>query len=78
MTITPGQVVVARRLLGWTQQGLAAKTRLSQGAIANIEKGRRPLTLRTMAAIRGALESAGADSIKAGAALRSQNAVSGR
>ena len=75
MTITPGQVVVARRLLGWTQEGLAVRACLSQGAVANIEKGRRPLTLRTMAAIRGALESAGAEFTKAGVALRSQSGI---
>jgi transcriptional regulator with XRE-family HTH domain len=63
MTITPGQVVVVRRLLGWTQKGLAVRARLSQGAIANIEKGRRP---------------AGAEFTQACVALRSQSAVSNR
>jgi DNA-binding XRE family transcriptional regulator len=61
MTITPGQVRAARRLLGWWQSDLAKMVRVSEKSIRTFEgeiSGTSPLDL-DLDLVREALESAG-------------------
>ena len=62
MTITPGQVRAARRLLGWWQSDLAKMVRVSAKSIRAFESGElsgtSPLDL-DLGLVRESLESAG-------------------
>ena len=57
--ITPGQIRAARALLGWSQQTLADKARLSRTALAELERNGADTRLSTIVKIRSALEAAG-------------------
>jgi DNA-binding XRE family transcriptional regulator len=62
MTITPGQVSAAHRLLGWWQSDLAKMVRVSEKSIRAFESGElsgtSPLDL-DLGLVRESLESAG-------------------
>jgi transcriptional regulator with XRE-family HTH domain len=60
MTITPAQCRAARALLDWTQDDLAARSKVSKRTILHFEKasGRKPIPAN-MDAIQRALEAAG-------------------
>jgi transcriptional regulator with XRE-family HTH domain len=61
MTISPEQSRAARALLGWPQIKLAARASLGESTVRDFEKGRRTPTVNNLAAIRGALETAGVE-----------------
>jgi len=52
-----GQVIAARKSLGWTQTDLATKTGMSQGDISNIERGVVSPTEKTLVRLAEALGS---------------------
>ena len=57
--LTPEQVRAARGLLGWSQGDLEARAGVARKTLADFEGGKRKPYSRTLADIRGALESAG-------------------
>jgi transcriptional regulator with XRE-family HTH domain len=59
MSITPEQVKSARKLLRWSQMGLALMAGVNQNTVANFEIGRSRPTERTLSAIRRTLEATG-------------------
>jgi transcriptional regulator with XRE-family HTH domain len=63
MTITSAQVKEARKLLGWTQIGLAVRAPVSYVRFMKYENGRLPLGRETIDAIQRALEAAGVEFI---------------
>ena len=64
--ITAAQCRAARALLEWNQPKLATSAGLGLSTIVDFEKGRRALSAESIAAIRSALESAGAQFVEAG------------
>jgi transcriptional regulator with XRE-family HTH domain len=61
MLLTPGQCRAARSLIGWSQEQLAAASKVAKATIANFEAGKRESYSRTLDDIRAALESAGVE-----------------
>jgi transcriptional regulator with XRE-family HTH domain len=59
MSITPDQCRAARGLVAWSQNQLAAAAKVSRATLAEFEAGNRVPYDRTIADVRGALESAG-------------------
>jgi transcriptional regulator with XRE-family HTH domain len=59
--LTPAQSRAARALLEWSQIELGARSNLSESTIGDFEKGRRVPSANNLAAIRRALEEAGAE-----------------
>ena len=59
MTITPAQCKEGRRVLAWSVEELAHRAGLSRNSIGYFERGQRATRPETLAAIVGALESAG-------------------
>lgn len=64
--ITAAQSRGARGLLDWSQSQLAERSNLSESTIRNFEKGRKDPSTNNLAAIRGALESAGIQFLEGG------------
>ncbi len=58
---TPAQSRTARGLLEWSQIELGARSNLSEGAVRDFEKGRRPLSPKSLLTIRYAFEDAGVE-----------------
>jgi len=59
MSITPDQCRAARGLVAWSQSQLAAAAKVSRATLAEFEAGNRVPYDRTIADIKGALESVG-------------------
>ncbi|OQP87589.1 transcriptional regulator [Rhizobium rhizosphaerae] len=59
MDINAEQCRAARALLGWSQDQLAASSKVAKATIANFESGKRTPYERTLADLRGSLEAAG-------------------
>lgn len=59
MSFTPGQCRAARALIGWSQDQLAAASKVAKATIANFEAGRRSPYERTLVDLQRALETAG-------------------
>jgi transcriptional regulator with XRE-family HTH domain len=59
MPITAAQCRAARGLLGWSQDQLAAASRVAKATIANFELGKRSPYHRTLNDLIAALEAAG-------------------
>jgi transcriptional regulator with XRE-family HTH domain len=74
MTITSEQVTAARKLLGWNQEALGFRARVSQGTIASLETGRHRPIDQTMFAIRHAFEGAGIEFSEKSAWFRNEKA----
>lgn len=70
LTLTPLESRVGRAVVDWSLDQLAAASNLSQSTIRDFEKNRRVPTANNLAAIRRALEEAGAEIIPGGARLR--------
>ena len=62
VTIVPVQSRMARVALSWGVRDLAAAAKVSPNTIARLERG-ETLNLRTLSAIRAALEAAGVEFI---------------
>lgn len=58
--MTPEQSRAARGWLDWSQDELAAKASVSPSTVRDFEKGRRDPIANNLAAMRAALEAAGA------------------
>jgi transcriptional regulator with XRE-family HTH domain len=65
MPLTPPQCRAARALIGWSQDQLAAASKVAKGTIANFEAGKRDPYERTLLDIQAALEAAGVEFIPA-------------
>jgi transcriptional regulator with XRE-family HTH domain len=63
MSITPAQCRAARALLEWKQTELETAAKVARKTIADFEGGARVPYLRTLEAIRAALEAAGVEFI---------------
>jgi len=74
MSVTPAQVIAARKQLGWSQTRLAGPAGLNGGTISKFEMGVRHLPVTKVAAIRAALESAGIEFTENGAKFRREKA----
>ncbi|ARQ08623.1 helix-turn-helix domain-containing protein [Rhizobium etli] len=59
MCLSSAQCRAARALLGWSQDQLAAASKVAKATIANFEAGKRAPYERTLQDIRESLESAG-------------------
>lgn len=59
MSITAAQCRAARALIAWSQDQLAAASKVAKATIANFEAGRRTPYERTLVDLRAALEAAG-------------------
>lgn len=64
--LSAGQCRAARALLGWSQDDLVARSRVSKSSIANFEAARTTPQARTLADLRAALEAAGVVFLAAG------------
>jgi kynureninase len=61
-SLTPGQIVAAKALLGWTTAALALRAEMSLEAIEEAEHfGTSKMDLGSAIALRAALETAGAE-----------------
>jgi transcriptional regulator with XRE-family HTH domain len=58
-SISPAQSRAARGWLGWSQGELAKRASVSLSTVQDFERGQRTPISNNMAAIRGALETAG-------------------
>lgn len=63
MPLTSAQCRAARALIGWSQDQLAAESKVAKATIANFEASRRSPYERTLADLRRALEAAGVEFI---------------
>jgi len=63
--MTPAQCRAARALLGLSQPELAERATLSVTALRNFERGASGLQRNNLAAVRAAIEAAGAELIEA-------------
>jgi transcriptional regulator with XRE-family HTH domain len=73
MAITGGQVAAARKLLGWSQETLAAETGVSRATIAKFEQGKQTPPMLDLSVVRRMLSDAGIefdDEEQAGVRLR--------
>lgn len=68
MSILPEQCRAARALLGWSQNELVERSKVTKSTIANFEGGKRTPYARTLADIQAALETAGVEFLGAGVA----------
>ncbi len=59
MSFTAAQCRAARALIGWSQDKLAAESKVAKATIANFEADRRAPYERTLTDLRAALETAG-------------------
>jgi len=59
MSFLAGQCRAARGLIGWSQDQLAAASKVGKATIANFERGTSTPYDRTLADIKAALEAAG-------------------
>jgi len=59
--LTPAKSRTARSLLEWSQIDLGARSNLSEGAVRDFEKERRPLSPKSLLIIRDAFEDAGVE-----------------
>lgn len=59
MAISPAQCRAARSLIGWSQDKLAAESKVAKATIANFESGKREPYDRTLLDLKATLESAG-------------------
>jgi transcriptional regulator with XRE-family HTH domain len=57
--MTPAQCRAARALIGWSQDELAAASKVGKATIASFERGKRASYARTLEGLCVALESAG-------------------
>lgn len=64
MPIDAAQCRAARALLAWSQDRLAAESRVAKATIANFEIGKRDPYDRTLADLQRALEEAGVEFIE--------------
>jgi transcriptional regulator with XRE-family HTH domain len=69
-TLTGQQVKSARRLLGWTQDKLAAETRVNLPAIGHFETGKRRPSVLIVSVIQRALEDAGIEFVEGESGVR--------
>ncbi|BAV45835.1 XRE family transcriptional regulator [Mesorhizobium loti] len=63
MSVSPAQCRAARALIGWSQDQLAAASKVAKATIANFEAGKRAPYDRTLDDIRVSLEAAGVEFI---------------
>jgi transcriptional regulator with XRE-family HTH domain len=63
MAISPSQCRAARALVGWSQDQLAAASKVAKTTIANFEAGKRTPYDRTLVDLQAALEAAGVELI---------------
>ncbi|RWE12436.1 MAG: XRE family transcriptional regulator [Mesorhizobium sp.] len=63
MSVSPAQCRAGRALIGWSQDQLAAASKVAKATIANFEAGRRAPYERTLEDMRRALEAAGVEFI---------------
>jgi transcriptional regulator with XRE-family HTH domain len=61
MSFSPAQCRAARALIGWSQDQLAAASKVSKTTLANFEAGSRLPYVRTLEDISKALEAAGVE-----------------
>jgi transcriptional regulator with XRE-family HTH domain len=61
MDFTPGQCRAARAIIGWSQEQLAATSKVAKATIANFELGKRVPYDRTLDDLVGALERGGVE-----------------
>ena len=61
MTFTPAHSRAARALIGWSQDQLAAASKVAKATIANFETGKRDPYPRTLDDLRQALEEMGVE-----------------
>ena len=59
MSISPGQVAAARKLVRWTQLQLEYEASVGEGTVAHFETGKLMPSDRMISAIKSALEDAG-------------------
>ncbi|MBX9457105.1 MAG: helix-turn-helix domain-containing protein [Rhizobium sp.] len=59
MAISPAQCRAARSLIGWSQDKLAAASKVAKATIANFEAGKREPYDRTLVDLQSTLETAG-------------------
>jgi transcriptional regulator with XRE-family HTH domain len=59
--LTPGQCRAARALIGWSQDELAAASKVAKATIANFELGKRAPYARTLEDLSAALEAGGVE-----------------
>jgi transcriptional regulator with XRE-family HTH domain len=59
MSLTSAQCRAARALIGWSQDQLAAASKVAKATIANFETGKRTPYARTLDDVREVLEAAG-------------------
>jgi transcriptional regulator with XRE-family HTH domain len=64
--MTPAQCRAARALIGWSQEELAAASKVEKATIANFELGKRAPYACTLDGLRAALEAAGVEFINVG------------
>jgi transcriptional regulator with XRE-family HTH domain len=69
-TLTGQQVKSARRLLGWTQDKLAAETRVNLPAIGHFETCKRRPSVLIVSVIQRALEDAGIEFVEGESGVR--------
>jgi transcriptional regulator with XRE-family HTH domain len=63
MPLSPAQCRAARALIGWSQDKLAAESRVAKATIANFEANKRSPYERTLADLQETLEAAGVEFI---------------
>ncbi|RUX21785.1 XRE family transcriptional regulator [Mesorhizobium sp. M2A.F.Ca.ET.037.01.1.1] len=63
MSVSPAQCRAGRALIGWSQDQLAAASKVAKATIANFEAGKRAPYDRTLEDMRRALEAAGVEFI---------------
>jgi transcriptional regulator with XRE-family HTH domain len=61
MDLTPAQCRAARALIGWSQDQLAAASKVAKATIANFELGKRAPYERTLDDIVAALQAGGVE-----------------
>jgi transcriptional regulator with XRE-family HTH domain len=66
MPVTPSQIRAARALLGWSQQELAQRARITQVTVANFENDKTAGSRTTISAIQVALENEGVEFVENG------------
>jgi DNA-binding XRE family transcriptional regulator len=77
MRVSPEQVIAARRLLGWTQDALAAEVGISKWTLCRFETSNQRPSEWIVLAIRLALEDAGVEFTLGAVKLHTSKATSG-